>query len=129
MSWIQKHWEPDFITKAKSNIRQLVSLVFICLDGVSSSAPKMFEYHEKIATSEGEESVQTRSTNATYHSREDMPAYMSLAAQYGLEDMEVGDAGESVQTVEQEYHAYVTGVLSSKNVDILKFWEVNSDVI
>jgi len=34
-----------------------------------------------------------------------------------------------VQTIEQEYQAYVTGALSWGGVDILKFWEVNSDVI
>lgn len=56
------------------------------------------------------------------------PAYMSLAEQYGLEDdMDVGSSANT-QSVEQEYQAYITAPLSSKKVDIVKFWEVSSEV-
>jgi len=50
---------------------------------------------------------------------------MSLAKQYGLDDMELG-ASEDVetQTVEQEYQAYITALISIPGTDMLKFWEV-----
>lgn len=58
----------------------------------------------------------------------DMPAYMSLADQYGLGDeMDIGTV-TSRQTIEQEYQAYITAQLSARSFDILKFWEVSSDV-
>ena len=50
---------------------------------------------------------------------------MSLAEQYGLDDMEFG-ASEDVetQTVEQEYQAYITASISVLGTDMLKFSEV-----
>lgn len=55
-----------------------------------------------------------------------LPAYMSLAAHYDLEDdMTIGASDAQKQTVEQEYQAYITtAFLSPKDVSILKFWEV-----
>ena len=54
------------------------------------------------------------------------PAYMTLDAQYGLvdDDLAIGSTTQE-QTVEQEFQAYVTALLSSPNIDILKFWEVS----
>jgi hypothetical protein len=56
-----------------------------------------------------------------------IPAYMSLAAQYGLSDMDF-QSSEDVQgqTVEQEYQSYVTAALSKPGTDMLKFWEVSN---
>jgi hypothetical protein len=56
----------------------------------------------------------------------EVPKYMSLAAQYGLEDdMNFNDnSGQDEQTVDQEYQAYVMAQCSPKGTDILKFWEV-----
>jgi hypothetical protein len=54
-----------------------------------------------------------------------LPAYMSLAAHYDLEDeMTIGASDAQKQTVEQEYQAYITAFLSPKEMSILKFWEV-----
>lgn len=79
----------------------------------------MFQYHEKAR----ESSAQTPEAEVT-----EMPKYMTLAAQYGLDDdMDVGASGPgdtNKQTVEQEYQAYITAPLLPKNVNILKFWEV-----
>jgi hypothetical protein len=52
---------------------------------------------------------------------------MSLAEQYGYhdEDLEFGGPSDTEQTVEQEYQAFVTALLSAKYTDILKFWEVS----
>jgi hypothetical protein len=49
---------------------------------------------------------------------------MSLAAQYGLEDMTIGASDTQERSIEQEYQAYITASLSPTNIDILKFWEV-----
>jgi len=77
----------------------------------------MQEYREKVSTEAPP--TQTRT------SRGEMPRYMSLAERYGLGiDMNIGGPDETEQTVDQEYQAYVTAVLSS--VDILKFWEVTN---
>lgn len=57
-----------------------------------------------------------------------MPAYMTLAAQYGIEDeMDVGGNAND-QTVDQEYQLYVMAPHSPKNVNIIKFWEVSGDL-
>jgi hypothetical protein len=56
---------------------------------------------------------------------EDLPAYMKLGVQYGLEDeMDIGNPSVSQQTIEQEYQAYITAALTAKSVPILTFWEV-----
>ena len=61
----------------------------------------------------------------TWTSRGEMPRYMSLAERYGLGiDMNIGGLDETEQTVDQEYQAYITAVLSS--IDILKFWEITN---
>ena len=127
LSWIKRHWETKFIAKAESNLRDLVGLVFIFVNGVSSSVPKMTEYREKSDTSED---VAESAQNTTDHGSGYVPRHMSLAAVYNIEEeMDTGSIGESVQTVEQEYQAYITGALSMKTVDILKYWEVNSDAM
>ena len=43
-------------------------------------------------------------------------------------EMGIGGTNEIVQTVEQEYQAHITRALLQGGVNILKFWEVNSDV-
>jgi len=49
-------------------------------------------------------------------------AYMPLAAQYGLSDMEF-ESSEDIQgqTMEQEYQLYVTAAPSKPGTDMLKF--------
>jgi len=40
--------------------------------------------------------------------------------------MDIGGSNETQQTIEQEYQAYVTAPLLSKQTDVLKFWEVSN---
>lgn len=128
LSWFRKHWEKKFIVKAEKNIRELVGFVFTFLNGVSSSASKMAEYRKTSATSHGEDEEQS-ARGGTDHGRKDRPKD-PLKVRYGIEDeLDTGDTDENVQTVEQEYQAYITGALSAKTVDLLKFWEVNSNVM
>jgi hypothetical protein len=127
LGWVRTHWEKKYIVMAEKSIRELVRLVFIILNGASSAAPKMGQYREKDTTSEhAEQSAQTtvRSPVSNLYGGRD------LDLQYGIQmEMGIGATDETVQTVEQEYQAYVTGALSSSHVDILKFWEVNGNVI
>lgn len=82
----------------------------------------MQEYREKTAG----ELLQTDLDPAD--TTKDPPMYMSLAHQYGIADeMEIGESSETTQSIEQEYQAYITAPLS-KNVDILKFWEVGGTI-
>ena len=83
---------------------------------------KMSEYRKKVAANQDEEPLFQQ--DPTYEA----PKYMSLAAQYGLlDDMDIGDLGQSEQTIDQEYQAYMTAPCSLKNTDPLKFWEVGGD--
>jgi hypothetical protein len=84
----------------------------------------MAEYYEKSAPGQNQgQSLQVEIANAVGHDRGYEP-YLDVAAEYGLEDeMDIGNLGGDVQTVDQEYQAYVMGTPSSKAVDILKFWE------
>ena len=56
-------------------------------------------------------------------------AYMELVAEYGLNDMSIGNPDDNPeQTIEDEYRAYVTAPLSPKKVTSLKFWEVRGNI-
>ena len=50
--------------------------------------------------------------------------YMSLAEQYGLDGLTIGEPGGQEQTIDQEYQGYITAPLTLKSVSTLKFWEV-----
>jgi hypothetical protein len=80
----------------------------------------MLEYREK---NKKEGPVQTPADAADLGTGK-MEKYMAIAAQFGVNDMDIGDSRESDQTVDQEYQAYITAPLSPKTVDVLKFWEV-----
>lgn len=69
--------------------------------------------------------VQTPKANAADKGTAGMDKYLEIAAYYGLNDMEIGESEQTEQTVDEEFQAYVTASLSPKNVEILKFWEVN----
>ena len=78
----------------------------------------MVEYRQRAAATEEQGAPAGPSTD-------DMPAYQTLAAQYGIEEeMDIGRSNTREQTVEQEYQAYIMAPLSPKNINILKFWEV-----
>jgi len=83
---------------------------------------KMSKYHKKAAANQDEEPLFQQ--DPTYKA----PKYMSLAAQYGLlDDMDIGDLGQSKQSINQKYQAYMMAPCLPKNTDPLKFWEVGSD--
>ncbi|OJA20567.1 hypothetical protein AZE42_14066 [Rhizopogon vesiculosus] len=53
---------------------------------------------------------------------------MSLAKQYGLTDEDLGASepdDHSIQTVKQEYQAYITVPVCVKGTPIIKWWEYN----
>jgi hypothetical protein len=84
----------------------------------------MCQYRERASSGEPEEPPASHTTPHEANA----PAFMTLAAQYGLDedDMSIGDLNNgSKQTVEQEYQAYITAPISKPNTDILKFWEAS----
>ncbi|KIM74932.1 hypothetical protein PILCRDRAFT_13997 [Piloderma croceum F 1598] len=93
MAWIFQHWDEEYITNAEQIIKTT-----------------MLEYHERIKERAGPITSST-TTNPTHLTQ--VPAYMFLAKQYGLDDMELG-ASEDVETqmVEQEYQDYITASIS-----------------
>jgi hypothetical protein len=125
MSWINRHWDQEYITSAETKIKQTVSLLFrSALEMFSITSLKMLEYHEKVPA----QPVQTSESDAGDPGAEEMPKYTSLVAKYGLDDMDIGESEGNEQTIEQEYQAYIMAPLSSKTVNILKFWEVGDFV-
>lgn len=81
----------------------------------------MQEYRQDISTA-SEQSIPA----SAYPNVRGVPTYMSLTAQYDLEDnMTIGTSGAQEQSIEQEYQAYITAPLSPKKTPILKFWEVS----
>ena len=85
----------------------------------------MVEYREK---NKKEGPAQTLGADAADPGIGEMAKYFSIAADYGIDDMDIGESGGDEQTVEQEYQAYITAPLSLKTVSILKFWEVRDFV-
>jgi len=58
-----------------------------------------------------------------------VPAFMSLADEYGFEDdnMRIGKWHGGKQTVNEEYQVYVVEAPLEDDTDPLKFWEVSGD--
>ena len=67
--------------------------------------------------------------NPTKPARRKVPAFMSLADEYGFEDddMRIGKRRGGKQTVDEEYQVYVAEAPSEDDTDPLKFWEVSGD--
>jgi hypothetical protein len=52
--------------------------------------------------------------------------FTKLASRYGLPNMEIRRSNSGIQTVDQEFSAYVTGNPSPEHTDPLSFWEVST---
>ena len=87
----------------------------------------MCEYCKKVAPNNNEEPPQ----ESPAHSRAArVSGHRLLAAQYGARPKRTSKKPSvNKQTVEQEYQAYVTAVVSPVEVDHLKFWEVGGDTV
>ncbi len=81
----------------------------------------MLEYRERK-----KRPVQTPEANVADLDTGEMQKFMSIAAKYGIVDMDIGGSGGNDQTLEQEYQAYIMAPLMKMN--ILKFWEVGDFV-
>ena len=51
-------------------------------------------------------------------------AFFTLAKDYGLQDMYFATPSNRKQTVQEEFHSYVSGALSPQGTNILKYWKV-----
>jgi hypothetical protein len=84
----------------------------------------MAEYRERARGTPAASSTVTGPTNLVA-----IPAYASLAEQYGLTDMQFGAPEDTVgQTLEKEYQSYITAPLSKQGTDMIKFWEVGNNL-
>ena len=76
----------------------------------------MHEYCQESPTSKGEErSMRVHRANAADHpcglGHGDMPAFVRLYHDYRLDiDMKIGSPSTNIQSVEQEYQAYIIGM-------------------
>ena len=53
---------------------------------------------------------------------------MSLAVQYELPKMTIGGLSQNIQTVEEEFYAYITAPHSLPGIDTINFWVVSGNV-
>jgi hypothetical protein len=84
----------------------------------------MAEYRERAKDAGTVSSTVINTPNSTATRA---PAYLSLAEEYGLTDMQFATPEDvEGQTLEQEYQSYVTAPLSKPGTDMLKFWEVSN---
>ena len=84
----------------------------------------MLEYHER-----NKRPAPTPEANIADLDTGEMQKFMSIAVKYGINDIDISGSGGNDQTLKQEYQVYITALLSSKTVNILKFWEVGDFVI
>jgi hypothetical protein len=85
----------------------------------------MLEYREKDGTNHNNKPPSE--ADRAYRGAGERPKFMSLAAQYGLKDMDIGNSNGPQQTIEQEYQAYIT-VQPPKDINTLRFWEVRNSI-
>jgi hypothetical protein len=85
----------------------------------------MLDYRERAKQTSRDPAASGVAT-ATIHATQP-PTYTSLAAQYGLDDMEFGEAEDAdMPSLELEYQTYVSSVPSKPGTDMLKYWEVGN---
>ena len=89
---------------------------------------QMTEYHARTTAIESHRGLVGPLSSLAL---EEPPAFMSLANQYGLTDEDF-DASEpddhGMQTIEQEYQAYITALICVKGTPIIKWWEVSQQM-
>jgi hypothetical protein len=85
----------------------------------------MIEYRERAKVRNGTAGT----TSAVPDPRPNQPlAFQSLAQRYGLgTDMNFASSNSSDdQSIDQEYQAFTTALISAQGTNTLKFWEVRS---
>ena len=103
MGWINKHWDSDYITMAKTKIREMVSLFIWGYVKLFLHTPyKMLEYCKKAPKAEPSILGDPARPGDQEH------PFMALASQYGLPaKMIICAINSNKQTVDEEYQAYV----------------------
>lgn len=88
------------------------------IDGVITFLPQMREYRVSMNTD-------SDAASARPVSPAQPRAFMTLAARYGLPDMEISNEDEGPQSVEDEFSTYIA-TISNKKMDPLAFWGVSN---
>ncbi|EDQ99992.1 uncharacterized protein LACBIDRAFT_334583 [Laccaria bicolor S238N-H82] len=104
LSWIRRHWEPNYVARATVIIKNT-----------------MRKYHDRL---HGQVQQPTPGTAASQQERR---SWHDLAGQYGLEDMMdvTGASSQQVQGVEEQFELYENGPLSPRGTDIVGFWAIS----
>ncbi|KIM78715.1 hypothetical protein PILCRDRAFT_56284, partial [Piloderma croceum F 1598] len=114
MSWIRKHWDPEYIDDAERKVKQILG-----------------EYRERVRAKAAAPGVST-STSAGHNlvQSHQTSALDSLMQHYGLVDeMDIANReNHDEQTLEQEYQSYITAPLSPRGTNTLKFWESSESI-
>ncbi|EDQ98471.1 uncharacterized protein LACBIDRAFT_335933 [Laccaria bicolor S238N-H82] len=105
LSWIRRHWEPNYVARAIVIIKNT-----------------MRKYHDHL---HGQAQQPTSSTDSQQQRR----SWHDLAGRYGLEDMlEVSGApSPSGQGVEEQFELYGNGTVSPRGTDIIGFWAISEE--
>ncbi|EDQ99474.1 uncharacterized protein LACBIDRAFT_334966 [Laccaria bicolor S238N-H82] len=105
LSWIQRHWEPNYVARVTVIIKNT-----------------MQKYHDHL---HGQVQQPTPGTAASQQQRQ---SWHDLARQYGLEDMMdiTGASLQQVQGIEEQFELYENGLLSLRGTDIVGFWVISN---
>ena len=122
LSWIQRHWEPNYVARAVVITKSTVSRSVCYGDSTLIYLLQMWKYHDCL---HGQAQQPTPSTAASQQQRQ---SWHGLAGQYGLEDM-LDVSGTSLQLsqgVEEQFELYQNGLISPRGTDIVGFWAVST---
>ncbi|CAA7270363.1 unnamed protein product [Cyclocybe aegerita] len=102
LSWIRKNWDEEFIDEANQTIKDL--MVEYC----AHANPEMPARRSPVTMRQGF-------------------GLDELAERYGLDDLMdfTDNNARHNQSIDKEFTAYFTALLSEKGTDILKFWEIH----
>ncbi|EDR05548.1 uncharacterized protein LACBIDRAFT_329551 [Laccaria bicolor S238N-H82] len=105
LSWIRRHWEPNYVARAIVIIKNT-----------------MQKYHDRL---HGQAQQPTSSTDSQQQRR----SWHDLAGRYGLEDMleVLGAPSPSGQGVEEQFELYGNGTVSPRGMDIIGFWAISEE--
>jgi len=122
LSWIRRHWEPNYVARAIVIIKNTIRFSVCYGDSTLIYLLQMQKYHDRL---HGQHQQPTSGTAASQQQRQ---SWHDLAGQYGLEDMlnVSGSSSQWGEGVEEQFELYETGPLTPHGTDIVGFWAVST---